>query len=200
MKRLLILPLVLLSTGLFAQKFQIGIKGGVNVSNFTGSNFQNVDKKAWVGFHAGGILAFLLGNNFALQPEVLFSSQGVRLNDGTSREDYKVSYLTIPVLAKYRFNGGFYLEAGPQLGFKLNENIPDNQSINTFAKNLDVSIDGGLGFHSNAGFGIGARYCLGISKVGNFNNTVQPGFDPNFRNGVAQLFVFYTLFNNHRDK
>ncbi len=200
MKRLLIFPLVLLSTGLFAQKFQIGIKGGVNVSNFTGSNFQNFDTKPLVGFHAGGILAFLLGNNFAIQPEVLFSSQGARLSDGTTSKDYKVSYLTVPVLAKYRFNGGFYLEAGPQFGFKLNENIPYDQSINSFAKNLDVSIDGGIGFHGNAGFGIGARYCLGISKVGNFNSTVQPGYDPNFKNGVAQLFIFYTLFNNHRDK
>jgi hypothetical protein len=196
MKKLLFLPLIVLSMGVFAQKFQLGIKGGVNISNFTNSNF---DHTSLIGFHAGGILAFLIGNNFAIQPEVLFSTQGARINSGTTKNDYKISYLTVPVLAKYRFNGGFYLEAGPQVGFKLNENIPNNQSINTFAKNLDLSIDGGLGWHSNGGFGIGARYCIGISKVGNFDATVQPGYDPNFRNGVAQIFVFYTLFNNHRD-
>lgn len=197
MKKLLILPLIVLSTGLFAQKFQLGVKGGINISNFANSNF---DKSSLVGFHAGGILAFLIGNNFAIQPEVLFSTQGAKINSNTEGGDYKVSYLTVPVLAKYRFNGGFYLEAGPQVGFKLSENVPKNQSINTFAKNLDVSADAGLGFHSNGGFGIGARYCLGISKVGNFDATTNSeNWSPNFRNGVAQIFIFLTLFNNHRD-
>lgn len=188
---------MLIGTGLFAQKFQLGVKAGVNFSNFVNSNF---DHSTLVGFHAGGILAFLLGNNFAIQPEVLFSTQGARVNTGTSTEDYKISYLTVPVMAKYRFNGGFYLEAGPQFGFKLSESVP-NQSVNNFAKNLDVSIDGGLGWHSNGGFGIGARYCVGISKVGNFDATVNNpnGYSPNFRNGVAQISLFYTLFNNHRD-
>jgi hypothetical protein len=196
MKKLLFLPLIVLSTGLFAQKFQLGIKAGVNVSNFTNSDF---DQTSLIGFHAGGILAFLIGNNFAIQPEVLFSTQGARINSGTSKDDYKVSYLTVPVLAKYRFNGGFYLEAGPQVGFKLNENLPQSQTVNSFAKDLDLSVDGGLGWHSNSGFGIGARYCLGISKVGDFDATVNPGYTPNFKNGVAQVFLFYTLFNNHRD-
>jgi hypothetical protein len=198
MKKLLFIPLIVFSTGLFAQKFQIGIKGGVNVSNFTGSSFNNVDKKAYVGFHAGGLLSFLLGNNFAIQPEVLFSTQGAKFSSNTNAGDYKVSYLTVPVLAKYRFNGGFYIEAGPQVGFKLNESTPNN-SINNFAKNLDLSADAGLGFHSNGGFGIGARYCVGLSKVGNFDASNPNGWNPNFRNGLGQIFIFYTLFNNHRD-
>lgn len=196
MKKLFFIPLMLIGTGLFAQGFQLGVKGGVNISNFVHSNF---DQTSLVGFHAGGILAFLIGKNFAIQPEVLFSTQGAKINSGTSTDDYKVSYLTVPVLAKYRFNGGFYLEAGPQFGFKLNENVP-NSSINSFAKNLDLSVDGGLGWHSNGGFGIGGRYCVGVSKVGNFDATVNnPNYTPNFRNGVAQIFIFFTLFNNHRD-
>src|SRR2546430_1916801 len=145
MKKFLFVPLALLfSSGLFAQKFQLGIKGGVNISNFANADF---DHSSLVGFHAGGILSFLLGNNFAIQPEVLFSTQGARVNSGVSKEDYKVSYITIPVVAKYRFNGGFYLEAGPQVGFKTGENIPtgSNAAFNNFAKDLDLSIDGGLG-------------------------------------------------------
>jgi len=195
MKKLLVIPAILLSLGLFAQKFQLGLKGGVNISNFSGGEFRNIDKKALVGFHGGGFVSFLLGDNFAIQPEVLFSSQGAKLKGAGSEENFKVSYLNIPLLAKYRFNGGFYLEAGPQVGFKLNESVPNN-TINSFAKNLDLSIDAGLGFHSRSGFGIGGRYTAGISKVGDFNSET---INPDFKNGVVQLFVFLTLFNNNRD-
>ena len=36
-----------------AQNFQVGLKGGGNVSNFTGGDFDDVEKKSLVGFHAG---------------------------------------------------------------------------------------------------------------------------------------------------
>ncbi|HRE50037.1 MAG TPA: porin family protein [Flavitalea sp.] len=195
MKKLLLIPAILFSLGLFAQKFQLGLKAGANVSNFSGGDFGNIDKKALVGFHGGGFVSFLLGDNFAIQPEVLFSSQGAKLKNAGNEENFKVSYLNIPILAKYRFNGGFYLEAGPQIGFKVGENVPNN-TINNFAKDLDLSLDAGLGFHSQSGFGIGGRYTAGLSKVGDFNTSA---FNPDFKNGVVQLFVFVTLFNNNRD-
>jgi hypothetical protein len=195
MKKLVFIPLIVISTSLFAQKFQIGIKGGVNVSNFVGSSFNNVDKKALIGFHGGGFLNLLFGDNFSIQPEAVFSSQGAKFTNAGTSQNVKVSYLSIPVLLKFRTDGGFYVEAGPQVSFKLSENVP-NQSVNNFAKNLDLAFDAGLGYHGASGLGVGARYVVGLSKVGNFDKTdVQ---DPNFKNSVAQIFVFYTLFNNRK--
>jgi hypothetical protein len=196
MKKLLIIPLIVISTGLFAQNFQLGLKGGINVSNFTGSTFENVDKKALLGFHGGAFLSLLFGDHVALQPEALFSTQGARVSTVDGDENWRVNYLNVPVNLKFRFNGGFYLEAGPQVGFKLSENVP-NQSTEDFAENLDFSVNAGLGFHGKSGLGVGGRYVVGISKVGNlegsdFNN-------PSFRNGVAQVFLFYTLFNNRNN-
>jgi hypothetical protein len=102
----------------------------------------------------------------------------------------------VPVLLRYRFNGGFYLEAGPQVSFPLNANV-DGQDVEDFADDLDLAFDAGLGFHSDMGLGIGARYVIGLSKLGNFD----PGTtEPNVKNGVAQISVFYTFFNNNRDK
>lgn len=193
MKKLLIIPLIVISTGLFAQNFQVGLKGGINVSNFTGSTLENVDKKALLGFHGGAFLSLLFGDHVALQPEALFSTQGARVSTVNGDENWRVNYLNVPVNLKFRFNGGFYLEAGPQIGFKLSENVP-NQTTEDFAENLDFSVNAGLGFHGKSGLGIGGRYVVGISKVGNLDNN---DFDnPRFRNGVAQLFIFYTLFNN----
>lgn len=198
MKKLLFVPLLMIGSTLFAQNFQLGVKGGINVSNFVGSSFDNVDKKAIVGFQGGAFLSLLFGDHVALQPEAVFSSQGAKVSTVNGDERWRVSYLNVPVNLKFRFNGGFYLEAGPQLGFKLNENVPNGPggTAEDFAKNLDFSIDAGLGFHGKSGLGIGARYAVGISKVGNLEDTQ---FDPNFRNGVAQLFIFYTLFNNRNN-
>ncbi|HMF73668.1 MAG TPA: porin family protein [Flavitalea sp.] len=192
MKRLLFLALVLVSTAGFSQGFQFGVKGGVNVSNYTGGDLEN---SALVGFHGGATLGFLLGDHFAIQPEVLFSAQGAKIEGiGSNKEKFKVSYLNVPVLAKFRFTGGFYLEAGPQVGFKLDENIPDN-TIENFAKDLDLSLAAGLGYHSPIGLGFGARYIAGLSKVGDFDPNTA---DPDFKNSTLQFFVFYTLFNNKK--
>jgi hypothetical protein len=198
MKKLLFVPLLLISVTMVAQTYQFGLKGGINVSNFTGSSFDNVDKKALLGFQGGAFVSFLMGDHFAIQPEAVFSSQGARVSTINGDENWRVSYLNVPVELKVRFNGGFYLEAGPQLGFKLNETVP-NQSGGTaedFARNLDFSVNAGLGFHGKSGLGIGGRYVVGVTKVGNLDDTE---FDPNFRNGVAQLFIFYTFFNNRNN-
>lgn len=194
MKKLIVAALLLVSATGFAQTFQLGIKGGVNISNFTGGNFDNLDKKALVGFHGGGFISFFFGDHLALQPEVLFSSQGAKIKDAGDEYNLKVSYINVPVLLKYRFTGGFYVEAGPQIGFKVNEDT-DDQQVDDFFKSTDLSIAGGLGFHSSMGLGIGARYTAGISKTGDFD---AGDIDPDFKNGVLQISLFYTLFNNNK--
>lgn len=199
MKRLLIIPLIVLSTGVFAQTFQFGLKGGANVSNFTNTSFNNVENKALIGFHGGIMLPLNLGNHFAIQPEALISTQGAKLSsqDGEAFEgDYKLTYISVPIMAKGRFNGGFYLEAGPQFSFKINENIPGGGDSENFAKNLDVGIAGGLGFQGKSGLGIGGRYIVGVSKVGDFDD--NDVIDPSFRNGVIQISLFYTFLNNKK--
>lgn len=194
MKKLLVIPLLVLCSSLFAQKFQLGLKGGVNISNFNGLNWENADTKARVGFLGGAFINLMLGDNFSITPEALFSSQGAKVSQAGNERNLKVSYVSVPVLLKYRFNGGFYIEAGPQVSFKVNENT-DNLPIDAFARNLDLAIDAGLGYHSNMGLGIGARYVAGLSKVGDFDAGT---LDPDFKNGVAQIFIFYTLFNNRK--
>jgi len=197
MKKFIVIPLLVLSVGVFAQKFQFGLKAGANLSNFNGVNWDNVDTKPILGFHGGAFLNLLFGDHFMLSPEALFSTQGAKFETvDEGKQDYKVSYLAVPVLLRYRFNGGFYIEAGPQVSFKLDEKV-DNQSVENFAKDLDLAIDAGIGWHGNGGFCICARYVAGISKVGDFDDNEFAS--PDFRNGVAQISLFYTLFNNHRD-
>lgn len=188
MKKLIIVILLIAAIPpVFAQTISGGLKAGLNITNFTGGDFDNVDKKALIGFHAGGFLNFRLGA-VSLQPEVLVSTAGVKFENADS--SFRLIYLSVPVMLKYRTDGGFYLEAGPQVGFKLSEDVTD-QSINDLAKNIDLSIGAGLGFQTKGGLGIGGRYLIGLSRVGDFEPS--QGVDPDFKNSVIQLGISFPL-------
>jgi hypothetical protein len=180
-----------LASGLYAQGVTGGLKAGANITNFTGGNFDVVKKKAIVGFHAGGWLNFSLGA-ISLQPELLVSTQGARIDSVSGSYDWKLVYAAVPVMLKYRSAGGFYLEAGPQFSFKISEDI-ENETIADFAKGLDLSAGAGLGFQTKGGFGIGARYLVGLSKVGDFELSEGGGIDPDFKNSVIQVGISFAL-------
>ena len=189
MKRVILIAIILAATIANAQDFQFGVKAGVNISNFTGGNFDTVTNSALVGYHFGGLVRIKF-DHFVIQPEVLFSTQGAKLKHAGVEADVKVNYITIPVMAQWQFNGGFYVEAGPQAAFKVKEDIPTtvNQlSTSDFAKSTDWSADFGLGYIFKS-FGLGARYCVGLTKVGNGDNTQVYG---DFKNGVLQFSIFY---------
>jgi hypothetical protein len=188
MKKFLMFILLVASASMNAnaQSFSIGPKAGLNISNYTGGNFNS---KARIGYHVGGLLNFGFGSVFSLQPEVLFSTQGARIENNGFRQEFKISYITVPVLLKFKGQSGFYFEVGPQFGFRSSQNIPD-QTISHFSKNLDVSGAVGIGFQSNIGLGIGFRYIAGISKVGDFSAN---RLDPDFRNSVIQGSIFWAL-------
>lgn len=189
MRKMILALALLIGTASFAQNFSAGIKAGANFSNFTGGDFDAVKKKAIVGFHGGGFLNFAFGA-LSLQPEVLVSTQGARIDSANKSYDWKLTYVTVPVLLKYRTASGFYLEAGPQVGFKLSESVTD-EAIDDFAKGLDLSAAAGLGFQTKGGLGIGARYLVGLSKVGDFDPSEN--IDPDFKNSVIQVGAFITL-------
>jgi Outer membrane protein beta-barrel domain len=180
MKKIIVLASLFISTISIAQKFELGVKAGGNISNFTGSSYEDTKAKTLVGFHAGAFVSLFVGS---------------KLEDvsGSESTDFKLTYINIPILVKYRFNGGFYLEAGPQVGFKVHEEV--DGSSEDFAKSTDVSVAGGLGYHSKIGLGIGARYTAGLSKLGDIKNAPT---QPDWKNGVIQFSIFYTFFNNRK--
>ena len=189
MKKLLFACLLLAGTSVYAQSVRGGLKGGVNITNFNGVDDDNYKTKALIGFHAGGYLNFGVGL-FSVQPELLVSTGGATFEDRTTgaKEDFRLTYLTVPVMARLKSPGGFYVEAGPQVGFKLGEDYGDTE-IGDFARNLDLSAGAGLGFQVGA-LGIGGRYLVGLSKVGDAD---FDQIDPDYKNGVIQVGVSIRL-------
>ncbi|MEI9807737.1 MAG: porin family protein [Bacteroidota bacterium] len=186
-KPLVTLPAIVLACCVYAQGVSAGLKGGINITNFSGGNFAGIDKEALVGFHAGAFLNFrLLG--ISVQPELLVSTAGAKL-DGDNG-DYKITYLAMPIMLKYRMLFGLYLEAGPQFSLKLGEKVGD-KTINNFAKDLDLSAAIGAGIQTKRGLGVGVRYLAGLSKVGDFEATDV--FSPDFKNSIFQVGLSFPL-------
>ena len=188
MKRILFVLILFAAVSTQAQSFRIGLKGGLNVSNFTGGDFGSLKNKAIVAYHLGTYVNIKVGA-ISLQPELLISSQGAKLDSATGSENWKVTYLAVPVMLKYRTESGFYVEGGPQVSFKLSEDI-NNQTIKEFAQNLDLAAGIGAGLQSKSGLGIGVRYMAGLSKVGDFNSN---RINPDFKNGVLQVSLMLGL-------
>lgn len=195
MKKLMLICLVLVSAKGFSQSFtqkilnnlEFGIKAGANYNNFTDASFPT---DPLIGFHAGATVAYKFTNNFMVQEEFLFSTQGAKIKGGVlGDQDLKLYYMSVPFLLKYRTNSGFYLEAGTQIGVKIKE---DFSGINTenFAKKLDLAAAGGIGYQSKMGLGISARYIYGISKVSDFNVS---NIKNDFKNNTIQASIFYVF-------
>ena len=191
MKKLMLICLVLVSAKSFSQsifnRLEFGLKAGANASNFSNANFAT---DPLIGFHGGATVAFKITNNFLIQEEFLFSTQGAKIKGGTlGDQDLKLYYVSVPFLLKYRTNSGFYLEAGAQTGINVKE---DFSGINTsnFAKKIDLGAAGGLGYQSKMGLGIGARYIYGLSKVADFNAS---NINNDFKNNSIQASIFYVF-------
>lgn len=188
-KLLMVASMLLFSCTLANAQISIGPKAGINVSNLSGSSITDVKTKALVGFHVGGFVAIRLGG-FVIQPELLYSTQGAKVDSATTSENLKINYFNVPVMLKYITHSGLYLETGPQLGFRTSAKFGSVDRKETI-KSSDFSWGAGLGYQKKK-LGIGARYNIGISKLGDASN-VDPA-DVDYKNGVFQVSVFFALF------
>jgi hypothetical protein len=191
-----LMPCLILTSVSNAQ-VSIGAKGGLNVSNLNGLTVDNFETNASVGFHLGGFATFNLGRNFAIQPELVYSTQGAKLENATTEENLKLNYFNIPIMLKVLTNGGFYVEAGPQIGFNVGDVDWDN--VEGSVKGSDFSVCGGIGFQGmKSPFGIGARYNIGVSELGEVEGT-NPA-DVDYKNGVFQLSLYWRLLGGGKLK
>jgi hypothetical protein len=183
MKRIIISAIMLLLIkGAFAQHVEYGIKGGVNFANI--SDDAAADTKT--GFHLGGLAHIHINRAFAIQPEIVYSTQGAEYSNGK----LKLNYINVPVLGQYMFANGFRLQTGPQLGILASSEFESGHTetdVENYS-NLDLSWSFGASYIGRMGLGIDARYNLGLTDV--VKN------DPNdLHNRVWQVGLFYQFLH-----
>lgn len=204
MKKILLLAGVALVslTSLQAQEFRFGAKAGVNFANQSGDDTEFYKNKT--GFHIGGFVEIPLTDKFSVQPELLYSAQGAKIDeseDGFSFEaKYKMDYINIPIMAKYYIIEGLSVEAGPQVGVlvsakaEVEESFMGESDSEEFdfkdeSSTLDLGIGVGAAYRLTNGLFFSARYVLGLSNVNDFEGSD----DYKQQNRVIQLSVGFAL-------
>ena len=208
---MLVLGSLLLVTPTKAQD-QIGVKGGINISNFGGDV---VDNKMKLGLHLGAFVNFNVIDQLYIQPELLYSLQGARFENSSFNLDYNenLHYVNIPVVARYFLTENISVHCGPYVGIliagnakgtyfgtEIDEDIKDHRSIKT----LDFGAVIGVAYQLVNRVNIGARLQLGLANIADtpdfgpiVGDPSEPvyEYDMSLNNRVIQVYVGLPLKN-----
>lgn len=180
-----------------AQSIKYGVKAGASLTNFTGGGSEG--GKNLFGFHGGLVANFGINDAFSIQPELLYSMKGYKVEIGSPSSTsglntaFRLHYIDIPVLARVTA-GGLFFEVGPQVGFlvaaKQKSEITGGSGAGIYYADLtklyntiDFGYAAGLGYQLNQGPDIGLRYNGGFTHI-NEGST---------RNSAFQLYLTYML-------
>ncbi|MEW4924317.1 porin family protein [Algibacter sp. 2305UL17-15] len=197
-----------------AQDIKFGAKAGVNIASVTG-DINNA--KSRTAFHIGGMAEIPISAEFFVQPELLFSSQGYKVDNGTG----VLNYINLPIIGKYFVTDELSIEAGPQIGYLLsatikvdevnngggngNEPLPNtatktantksssaassllDSDIKEFFNSTDISFGIGAGYKLENGINLSARYNIGVSNISKDNSD-------NIKSSIFMLSIGYFFF------
>ncbi|MCG6188339.1 porin family protein [Maribellus maritimus] len=206
MKKIVIITLsiILISgTALYAQESQSGIKGGLNLSSLTTDG--NNDKNLKTGFHAGVYTKIPLSESFAIQPELMYSGKGIKLNydesafaDGETK--FNLNYIDLPVKLVFNLSEDFEFQFGPYVGYLINANVDTNAEVLDFWNiesndelnrehfhSLDYGLTAGLGFDLEPLI-LGFNYNLGLNQVAK-DDDASYDILGDAKNSVIQVYV-----------
>ena len=170
---------ILITSVSHSQSLKLGVKAGLNYANTSGSNIKT---EAITNYHAGLVAKVSFAKSFAIQPELIYSTQGATYKTATKDFENKLGYITIPVMLQINISNSLMLELGPQAGFLLSEK---NKFDANDSKTFDFTANAGLGLKLTESLFAQARYGYGLTDI---------KADPKFRNSVFQLSVGILLW------
>lgn len=130
---------------------QFGLHLGLNTSNVYAGNIPNYDLRT--GFNAGLSVEHYFSESWSFKGRLLYDQKGWDLgylSDGNKSyvTNYKLDYLTIPVLANWHFGRkkNWYLDFGPYLSFLLNaKESTGGMDVKDLFSTTDAGLDLGIG-------------------------------------------------------
>jgi hypothetical protein len=148
-----------------------GLKAGVNLYKISGEDYDDPIFKRRTALHAGIFYQLPVGTLFRIQPELLYSGEGIKLEDEDIEAKIIFNYLNVPVMFQVHTPIGLFFETGPQVGFLLNAKVKYKEDGDEYEEKMEdemrkTSFSWGAGAGYMFGnFGIGARYNFGLSKL-----------------------------------
>lgn len=188
MKRSGLFLLLSITAHCLAAQVQLGVKGGLNISDVVINNSYDPDVEPAFqmkpGFHAGIFLSADGDEQFGFAAELIYSSKGVR-----ALNVINLHYVAIPLLLRYHFHEKFFAEVGPEIGYLVNANSRYGNLNATWDNKLDIGLDGGLQYRLGK-INCGVRFNAGFSSViRNPANASFSGERIRYQNRVAQFSI-----------
>ncbi len=171
MKKLFVLAVLNLFAVIFvnAQSVEFGVTGGLLNNNTDvklsalGITLADVDAINKTGFYIGGLLDIGVSETFHVQPELTYGSAG------------DLSFVYLPIMAKYYVAQGFHVMVGPQFSFSSNvddikntlKDVDDlldtNLNVDDALKSAALELGFGAGYDITEKIGVLARYSIAMS-------------------------------------
>jgi len=146
--------------------FGVGVRAGMNFSDLT-----SITGNPRIGFNAGLFGDYYFSRNFGVELGVFYSQQGNLDNNiaryGTTDTDYKINYLSFPLVVNYRIFNRFRIFAGPQIVIMLDSKIKPSVpgGIWREVKGHDLSGIAGVGYTFPFGLDISVSYTFGFTNI-----------------------------------
>ena len=154
--------------------FQLGVKGGVNITKIDGKSFSDEFN---YGYHAGAFAILKLSDHVQLQPEVLFNQYNTKVDTAFSNvfntknlKDVKLNYLSIPLILDLTPAKFITFQVGPQFGVLLDKHKNLFENGKDAFSSGDFSMVGGVQLNLG-GIRVSGRYVVGLSNINDAGNT-----------------------------
>jgi hypothetical protein len=192
MKKILLFVCAVSITAFSHAQVRFGAKAGANFASVNG----DIDgTKSKVGFNAGLVSKISVSEAFSIQPELVYSTQGAKIEELDA--NVNLDYINLPVLFQYNTKIGFFAETGPQVGYLLSAKIKagdQSEDMKDDFKSIDFAWSVGIGWQmQGSGLGLNARYNIGLGKINDSEG------DEKVTNGVFQVGFFYMFGRPSRD-
>ena len=174
---------LLLSTSSFSQGVDLGIKGGATFANLT----DVTDGSTKTGFVGGAFVTIKFSDKIAIQGDLLYSQQGVELDV----DKINLDYINFPLVLKYYIIKRINIQAGPQFGTVVNDNLGEvfgPNDINSF----DITGIVGIGIDLPLNLRITGRYGFGLSEI-SFIEFEGDTKETNSKNSVFSLTAGFSF-------
>lgn len=223
MKNLTRLFIVIISLTMTTSAFsqvKFGIKGGLNLANMLDKDEDDTysdDYKFKPGFHLGVITEFSISKQFAIEPGLLFSTKGFKVEEEDIKLSFNLNYIEMPLNAIYKIDlGGVKIltQTGPYIAYAISGKMKANMALlgvnedskeeeiligddkeKDVIKPLDFGVNFGAGVEINDFF-ISMQYGLGLANL-SISNDVNDD-KTKMKNKVIGVSVGYKFGGNRR--
>jgi hypothetical protein len=173
------------------QSVTFGIRAGVNFTNINGKDYSDkkLDNTLKAGFNAGVNAEIPIAPDFYIQPGLLFTTKGAKIDNGSN--DYKVnlSYLELPINFLYKpelGSGKLLLGVGPYVAYAVGGKVKGYNN-----KDMDIKFDKSITateyLNVGAPYGIFKRFDAGGNLLVGYETSSKISIQLNAQLGMTKI-------------